>query len=108
MHRLLHTPTASGGQMSDIVDTVEEALALAQGVNVRFRQPFSPLVQPLTLTSLSRRPRQPTASTQFSTTPSVCSFLLRLNFDSFPLTRVPLVRRRLRQRRPHPRCRMPR
>ncbi|GAA5832459.1 hypothetical protein JCM11251_006461 [Rhodosporidiobolus azoricus] len=33
MHRLLHTLTASGGRMSDVVDTVEEALELAQGVN---------------------------------------------------------------------------
>ncbi|GAA5917580.1 hypothetical protein JCM6882_001986 [Rhodosporidiobolus microsporus] len=33
MHRLLHNPTASGGRLSDVVDTVEEALELAQGVN---------------------------------------------------------------------------
>ncbi|GAA6003723.1 hypothetical protein JCM10207_003564 [Rhodosporidiobolus poonsookiae] len=33
MHRLLHTPTATGGGMSDVVDTAEEALELAKGVN---------------------------------------------------------------------------
>ncbi|KAI5478172.1 hypothetical protein MNV49_005339 [Pseudohyphozyma bogoriensis] len=33
VHRLLHTPTASGGRLSDVVDTVAEALELAAGVN---------------------------------------------------------------------------
>ncbi|GAA5852418.1 hypothetical protein JCM8547_006775 [Rhodosporidiobolus lusitaniae] len=33
MHRLLHNPTASGGLLSDVVDTVAEALELAQSVN---------------------------------------------------------------------------
>ncbi|ORY64731.1 putative peptidase domain-containing protein [Leucosporidium creatinivorum] len=33
VHRLLHSPTASGGRLSDVVDTVAEALELAAGVN---------------------------------------------------------------------------
>lgn len=34
VHRLLHSPTASGGRLTDVVDTVAEALELAAGVNV--------------------------------------------------------------------------
>lgn len=33
MHRLLHSPKATGGLNSDVVDTVAEALELAKGVN---------------------------------------------------------------------------
>ncbi|GAA6003304.1 uncharacterized protein JCM10292_003844 [Rhodotorula paludigena] len=33
LHRLLHLPQASGGRLSDVVDTAEEALELAKGPN---------------------------------------------------------------------------
>lgn len=42
VHRLLHSPTASGGGLSDVVDTVAEALELAAGVNVSLPSPFPP------------------------------------------------------------------
>jgi hypothetical protein len=76
MHRLLHTPTASGGRMSDVVDTVEEALALAQGVNVRSFSIFLALHFTEYRHVMSRRRRRPTRSTPFSTTLSVRSLFL--------------------------------
>jgi hypothetical protein len=34
LHRLLHLPTATGDGLSDVVDTSQEAVELARGVNV--------------------------------------------------------------------------
>lgn len=52
LHRLLHLPQASGGRLSDVVDTAKEALELAKGPNVRFRSFCTP--EELDLTAVSR------------------------------------------------------